>query len=299
MTKLSNPSRAATGSRLATSGRRSLTRAAVIACASLALWAAATVAPANAREASRWSLRHHAPAVVAEPPTTFGSVILSLDDGSREADFGVSGVTASQYLWFNQFAAPPGGIDLDEIQVLFPAGPEIVPGAPIQLAVFSDDDGDPTNGADLLATFSETVQFADGVTFSTYFLGSAVAVPAGTRDILIGVINRFVASGVSPPSRPSALDTTTSAGRSWLALWTGDPPAAPELPSDDFLDLIDFLEPGNWMIRAAGTAPPVTEVPTVSSVGLAILVALLGLGGAIQLRRARELRGQPVRTRTR
>ena len=203
----------------------------------------------------RWSLRYHTPPVVADAPRAIqGAVDLILDDGSREADFGVSDLTAAQFLWFNLFAVPIGGIDIDEIQVLFPPGPEVVPGAAIQLVVWVDDDGDPATGAELLATFDETIQVADGTTFSTYALAVPVSVPANARDVLIGVVNRFVISGVSPPSRPAALDTSSTAGRSWLALWIGDPPDPPQLPTDDFLDTIDFLEPGNWMIRAAGSA---------------------------------------------
>lgn len=258
----------------------------VALCCCLLLAGLASASAAPAQEPTRWSLRYHPAPIVVEPPSSIqGSTGLTLDDGSREADFGVSDVNASQFLWFNRFAAPQGGIDLDEVQVLFPSGPEVVPGAAVQLVIFSDDDGDPANGADLLIAVDETIQVADGVTFSTYLLDPPIRIPSGTPDILIGVVNRFVVSGVSPPSRPAALDTSSSAGRSWLALWTGDPPSLPALPTDDFLDTIDFVEPGNWMIRASGSRLPVTEIPTVSSVGLAILSLLLALGGSVLLRR--------------
>ena len=242
-------------------------------------------------------MRHHPQSIAADPPgARLEGLDLVLDDGSREADFGVSDVTSSQFLWFNRFAAPTGGIDLDEIQILFPSGPAIVPGAAIQLVVFTDADSDPATGADLLIALNETIQVADGVTFSTYTLDPPLRVPAGTPDVLVGVVNRFVISGVSQPSRPAALDTSASAGRSWLALWTGDPPEPPELPPDDVLDLIDFVEPGNWMIRASGTRLPVTEVPALSPSGLAILTLLLALGGVWMLGR-RQRQKAPARIR--
>ncbi len=233
-----------------------------------------------------WSIDHHAP--VHSVDMRSGAVELILDDGSREADVGFGDTEAFQFLWFNQFERPPSlAIDLMEIQVLFPPGPEMAPGNAIQLVVYVDPDGDPSNGAELRAAFDDEIQVVDGVSFSVYPLPEPVRI-VGAGDVLIGVVNRFVDNGVSPPSRPAALDTTTSQGRSWVALWTDVPPDDPELPPDLFLDTVDFLEPGNWMIRGFATTVPIVDVPALGPVGLAALATLIALAGGLSLRRRRN-----------
>ena len=254
-----------------------------------ALVLSAGAAFADPLDPSSWSLRLHAPSVPATAPNSLGSIELILDDGSREADIGLSDTAAFQYLWFNRFEAPPEAFDIDEVQVLFPPGPGVAVGDAVELVVYRDGDGDPTNGAQLLAAFDVTIETLDGTSFSTYALSPPVRVPSNSGDVLIGVINRFVVSGVSPPSRPSALDTSSSAGRSWIAVWTGDPPDPPQLPADNVMEAIDFLEPGNWMIRASGSPVPVIEIPTLGSAGLVALVLLLAMSGALVFRRRRAV----------
>ncbi len=244
-----------------------------------------------------WSIDRH-PAVEAVGGARAPDATLILDDGSREADIGFGSTAALQFLWFNRFARPTPTLafDLQEIQVLFPPGPEMAVGNAIQLVVYvdSDDDGDLNTGVQLVSAFNDTIQSVDGTTFSVYTVNPPVRV-AAPGDILVGVVNRFVTSGVSPPSRPAALDTTTSQVRSWVAQWTGDPPASPNLPPDFLFGTIDFLEPGNWMIRAVGEdvpivpPPPVTTTPvaapTLSGIGLVLLASLVALLGAVFLRR--------------
>lgn len=245
-------------------------------------------APIHSKATAQWSIERHDHAVTAIPPAKMAPVDLVLDDGSREADIGFTGLAAFQFLWFNRFdppaPAPDQAFGLEQIQVLFPSDPNVTPGAAIQLVVFTDSDGDPTTGANFVAAFDDVVQFADGVTFSVYPVDPPLNL-TGSDDLLIGVVNRFAVSGVSPASRPAALDTTTSAGRSWVALWTGDPPDPPSLPSDGTFDLIDVIEPGNWMIRAAGTRATVAAIPSLGASGLAALTVLLALVGAALLRR--------------
>ena len=249
--------------------------------------ATAGATPLEPGKVGHWSIERLPAPIEAVRAPGESEIELILDDGSREANLGLSDVAASQFLWLNQFEAPsPAAIDLTEIHVLFPPGPGIVPGADIQLVVYSDTDGDPTNGAELLRAFDDVIQVVDGSTFSVHPVDPPLRVP-GTGDILIGVVNRFVESGVDPPSRPAALDTTSSFGRSWVGVWTGDPPAAPDLPPDLFLDTIDFLEPGNWMIRGVGRQPPVIAIPTLDRPGLAAVAIMLALAGALVMRRAR------------
>ena len=214
---------------------------------------------------------------------TMAPLALVVDDGSAEADFGIGGTAAQQFLWFNQLTAPRP-LRLEEIQVLFPPASGVLDvGAAIDLVVYADVDADPTNGAQLVAVFSDVVQVADGVTFSEYPV--ALEMTLGLAgDVYLGVIPRFLASGVTPPTAPAALDTTASQGRSWLAVWQADPPASPELPPDGQLLLIDDLVPGNWMIRGLASPAPVTDVPAADELGLALLVALLLTAALVRLR---------------
>lgn len=214
---------------------------------------------------------------------------LILDDDSIESVFGVSTPLgqARQFLWFNQFdlGALPA-VQLEEIWVLFPASAGVQPGDAVELVVFHDADADPSGGATLLAAYDETVQVVDGVTFSVYSLPAPLVLPLG-GNALIGVVPRFIVSGVTAQTLPAALDTTSSQSRSWVAVWSGDPPEPPSLPSDQFLDRIDVLtQGGNWAIRAFGTTQPAVDIPTLGGRSLALLTLLLAVvGGGLLLRR--------------
>lgn len=222
-------------------------------------------------------------AVAPQQLGTF-DVELILDDGVAEGATGANGVTAAQFLWFSQFDSGGQAVDLEVIQVLFPSGDNMAPGNAVQVAIYSDDDGDPTNGATLVATLDETIQATDDATFSVYSVDPALSFDAG-QDILIGVVPRFIDTGVTSPTFPAAADTSAPQGRSWVALWSGDPPSSPELPSDGSMVQTN----GNWLIRGFGsvgdTGPPVIEVPTMGSTGLLVLFGLLTLAGARLLRR--------------
>lgn len=215
-------------------------------------------------------------------------VQLVLDDDSGEAVFGFLGSTARQFLWLNSFASP-GDFRLEEIWVLFPNGPDVPVGGDIQLAVFTDPDGDPTNGATLIGTYDDVaVQAADGSTFSVYPLDPPLDLADGS-DVLIGVVNRFFMTGVDPPpTEPAAVDTNNSQGRSYFALWSGDPPAVPDLSGATVIDVLEGPNAGNFMIRGFGTGQPVINVPTLGGWGLALLVAFLGLAGLRAVARQRR-----------
>lgn len=227
------------------------------------------------------------------PPTGVFPVQLVLDDDQLDAVFGVtSGNSAQQFLWFNRFDAPET-FSLQEIWVLFPSGAEITVGGPVQLVVYHDPDGDPANGADLVTAFDATVQAADDVTFSLYPL-PAPEVITGGGDVLIGVVGRFVQTGVTPPANPAALDTTAPQGRSWFAVWTGDPPDPPLLPGDVLTSPIDPFLAGNWMIRGFGGSPPAQVIPTLGEVGLGVLIGLLALAALLLLRRSARAAGAAI-----
>ena len=212
---------------------------------------------------------------------------LVLDDDSAESTLGLSSPGgALQFLWFNQFAPTGAPFELRQIWVLFPDDPEFGPGDAVQLVAYQDSNADRADGALRLLALDETIQAADGNTFSVYPLPDPIAL-AGEKEILLGVVNRFVESGVSPESQPAAFDTGASQGRSWVAIWTGDPPTLPDLPPDQLLLNLDDLQPGNFMIRGFGVDGSAVSVPALDTQGLAALALLLAITacGLLVLRR--------------
>jgi hypothetical protein len=88
---------------------------------------------------------------------------------------------------------------------------------------------------------------------------------------------------------PAALDTTSSQGRSWFAVWAGDPPDPLALPPDTLLSRIDDIgQPGNWMIRAYGEAGvPEPGIPAAGAGAVSVLILLIAAAGALVLRLGR------------
>jgi len=246
------------------------------ALATLLLLAISLVAPVGAEELE-WIFEPVGPIEDTDPPLPPYPVHLILDDDSPEGVFGVGFATAQQFLWFNRFSNP-GPFELEEIWVLFPGTVGMTVGAEVQLAIYRDPDGDPSNGAGLLATSTEVIQSVDGDVFSVYPLDPPLTI-TGSGDILIGVVDRFVESGVTLPTTPAALDTTASQGRSWLAVWTGDPPDPPLLPPDGIYSTIDAYQPGNWMIRGFGTPYQIPAIPVMDWRGIILLILLMTAAG--------------------
>lgn len=251
---------------------------------------AASLEPETQAVIPAWSFRELTPAPArANPPLPDPGIYpvqLVLDDDDAEGTFGVGGAAARQFLWFQRFSPLASDFDLEEVWILFPPDPQVTPGAAVQVVVYQDADRDPTTGAELLFAMDDVIQAADGSTFSVYPLTAPVAIRGG-GDVLVGVVNRYVESGVTPLHQPAALDTTASQMRSWVATWTGDPPETPVFPPDQSLFLIDDLVGGNWMIRAFGTSPDAVAVPTLGTWSLALLAFLL-LAAAL-----RRLRHRP------
>jgi len=225
------------------------------------------------------------PAILrADPPIPAYPVQLMLDDDSPDSSFGISGTYSQQFLWFNQFANP-GAFTLEEIWVLFPPGPGMTVGAPVELVVMHDPDGDPTNGADLVASLTRTIQVVDGNTFSVYPVSLSLN---RTGDLFIGVVNRFTDPAATPAgTEPASMDTTMGQGRSWWALWnSGSVPNPVSLPPDLALVRLTGPTAGNWMIRAFGAARQEQPIPMLTGVGLAVLLGLLATFGVRLLRRS-------------
>ena len=184
-----------------------------------------------------------------------GTSPLVLDDGTAETSIGDSG----QMIWLNRFTPAPGEFpfQLENVSVMFGAT-SVTVGDAVEIFLYedTDGDGDPETGAVLLASISENVQFNDQLTFSVYSLAIPVEF-TGPGDVLIGVVNRAGSEGFD--DFPASLDTTTTAGRSWVGTYNvGDVPASPTLPADEQWGTIDsFGLPGNWLIRGAGSPTPV------------------------------------------
>ena len=200
---------------------------------------------------------------LADPPLpdalTF-PIQMVLDDDGAEGVFGFAGGTARQFLWFNRFANP-GPFSLEEIWVLFPSGMDVPLDGDVQLAVYLDPDGDPTNGAQLIATYDETIQVADGDTFSIYPLNPPLNI-LESGDVLIGAVNRYFTG--PPPTLPAALDTTASQGSSYFALWANDADNPPTLDTTTVIDVLDGQVSGNFMIRGFGRPFGAPIIPTLS-----------------------------------
>ena len=203
---------------------------------------------------------------LGDPPAPQPGDTVSLvpDDGVQETGIGVndgSAGVAFQFIWLNRFTPNPADypFTLNEIWVMFDDSTgtaNVNVGDAIDLVVYEDADGDPANGATWLATFNETVQSVDGSTWSVYSLFSPVILNGPAGDVLIGAINRYTVSGVSPSSFPAALDTTVPQGRSWTGWWSADPPNPAILPTDDTFGTIESVTggafTGNWLIRGYG-----------------------------------------------
>ncbi|MEM1204437.1 MAG: hypothetical protein AAGN66_14485, partial [Acidobacteriota bacterium] len=235
-----------------------------------------------------WELQVHElvptqAAVPPPPPPAEFPVQLILDDDTAEGAVGFNGTFAQQFLWLSVFDGPGEAFDLEQIWVLFPAGANMAVGEAAQLAVYADGDADPTNGASLLGTFEVAIQAVDGDTFSIYELDPPLPIPEDAGSVLLGVVDRWVESGVTSPTLPAALDTTASEGRSYAAVWLGDPPDPPILPADDLNVPVD----GNWMLRGFGTPTPVPviEVPVLGTTGFGLLTLALAAAAIVALRR--------------
>lgn len=183
-------------------------------------------------------------------PTVNADVELILDDGSAEDSIGLT--AGGQFLWFNRFTPNPSALPftLDEVLALF--NNTVAVGDEMQLVVYSDPDGDPTNGAEYLGGETFAVAANDLTTWNSFTLSDPILID-NPGDVLIGFVNRSGASGLA--DFPAAVDTDASQQRSWVALYSGDPPAEPPLPSDSQMAIIDDLGlPGNWTIRGMGSS---------------------------------------------
>lgn len=214
-------------------------------------------------------------------PPAFAQVTYSLDDGTAEVSIGLA--SGGDLWWANAFMVQPGGESINTIRIAF-SNSSLTGGESFTVHVYddSDDDGDPSTGTlQLVASAPATVVDPTGGTFQD--------IPIGPVTVAGGF---FVAALMTHAggTYPAAIDQTASAGHSWIA--GGDPSTID--PNDPFASAIlapgtidSYGFPGNLLLRAEAGEPLVlTPIPTVGPVGIAVLLALIGLAGAILLRRA-------------
>jgi hypothetical protein len=214
-------------------------------------------------------------------PPVSAQVTYSHDDGTSEFSVGIS--LGGDLWWANAFTVQAGGESINTIRIAF-YNSSLTGGESFSVHVYDDldDDGDPATGTlQLVASAAATVIDPTGGTFQDIAIGP-VTVAGG---FFVAALMTQAAS-----TYPAALDRTASAGQSWVA--AGDPSTID--PNDPFASLIvgpgtmdSYGNPGNFLLRAEAGEPPVlTPIPTVGPVGIAVLLALIGLAGATLLRRA-------------
>ena len=209
-----------------------------------------------------------------------GGIPFVLDDGSSDNNIG----DGQPFFWFNRFTPDAGDFPfrLNEVQVFWPSA-YVTPGDDFSLYIYQDADSDPSNGMDLIASYTLPVGAVDTFDVHTLTNGPVLLGPGG--DVCIGIVNRVAGSG--PSDFPAALDQTSTAGRSWAGSYSGTVADPPVIPADNGFDTIDsFGFPGNWMIRASGTQ--VVLAPTLGEWGLVAFVLLL-MTSAVFLSRRRRI----------
>jgi len=167
----------------------------------------------------------------------------------------IIGVDEQEILWFNQFTPTPLDVPftLETVDVGFaPGNAGVVDGDVFDVHVWVDPDGDPTNGATLVASVTgQTV--TPGINFQTVTLPAGVDITAADGNVLIGVVNRTTAALY----RPAVADAPgTANGESWIAFnfpggIAGDPPVFADAAT--FAPIGALLPDRNWTIRGFGS----------------------------------------------
>ncbi len=178
---------------------------------------------------------------------------------------GAGCVTYCGLLWLNRFTPDPADypITITSISTIFGDGAGWnALGDHINVYIYTDADGNPSNGADVAGAYVGYTMPAPANSFTTIALPVPIVVN-GPGDVLIALTNPAPNVG----ARPASADTGPFAGRSWIARFN-DPGVAPEL------GLIGLVQSpvgvpgltGNWLIRASGTnaigQPIVLGMPT-------------------------------------
>lgn len=194
------------------------------------------------------------------PQTMFGTLNLTLDDGTAEERIGL--FPSGQFVWLNRFTPSPNDFPftLTEIQFQTTTATNCTPADIVDFYVWTDADGTPANGA----TFAGSLLNQPVGTLDQFNSFTTDIHLEGPGDVLIGVVNR-TCDNASAGSHPAALDMTTSHVRSWAGYYEDhpqNPPGNPPvLPATTFGTIDSFGYPGNWLIRGIGEIGPVCDAP--------------------------------------
>ena len=192
------------------------------------------------------------------PRDAEGGLSFVLDDGTYENNIGLNdqASTESAAIWLNRFSPPPGtgAFTIDSISILWPQNTNgSLVGKQVNLVAYydADGDGDPSNATRLGGDNFVTIPDLD--TFDVYTVNFAVP---GDGDVYVGFENTYALGGSSPILFPAAIDEDSgSQGHSWVAGMSVGDPDPDNLANNDLFGVIDaFGLPGNWLIRATGTA---------------------------------------------
>jgi len=202
-----------------------------------------------------------------------GSVNYTVDDGTNENNIGLNNTTAgtaTQFMWFNRFDVAPADqpLAITQVQVFWdptPTGAAAI-GNAISLEIFADGDADPANGATHVYTQNTTIAQV-GASFDIYNLTTPPEIVAPNVNVLVGVVDRWVNSGVTTTAFPAAIDQGATNARSWVASSAdaANMPVPPVVPSSGLFGTIDsFGLAGNWLVRAVGDANVPVELQSFS-----------------------------------
>lgn len=182
---------------------------------------------------------------VASATYTLAPTSLAIDDGTF-GGYWSAGSGDELIMWLNRITPAEGQLPLllARVQVLFNQFAHV--GDRIELLVYQDGDGDPSNGATLLTAFEATVQHVDEATWSDFALPVPLVL-TGPEDLLVAVVDRWVADGVSV-AYPASSDGGSCSGRSWIGTWSSTPPDPPPFPPDALWTENGF---DNYLIRAS------------------------------------------------
>ncbi len=195
------------------------------------------------------------------------------DDGSTENAVGFGGAVA-ELMWLHSFVTDPNFATITAVSTSFGSpfvgNPGVVPGQPVDVYVYEDNDMDPTNGITLVG---HGVAPIEAGSIDTDVLQKIVL----DANVTIGTSHFWVAALVHQEfGFPAPLDQSqASNGRAWI---TGDTTGNFDPnnlngnsfpPADE-----DVIAPGVWLLRA-------NAIPAPGA------LALLGLAGLAARRRRR------------
>lgn len=197
----------------------------------------------------------------------------SVDDGTAEDTIGVGdGANGQAFGWANRFTNTSGApLTIAAVEVAFgvPGGAfGVVPGDAVDAVIWVDAaaTGNMTNAVRVARWSLPGGVHANNGTFATHYLPTEVIVPAGA-DFYVGMGD--LQSLDNEVRFPAALDSSSSAGRSWAFFHDSQNIFDPDNLGTQIIDTIDnFGLPGNWLVRARLAAPPATEALAVRMIDL-------------------------------